>query len=222
MMNPNIKHVVLVLDRSGSMHTIASDTTGGVASLLEDQVKAANQTEGGLAVLVTLAQFDDKYELVHDRTPIEAAARRGWVCQPRGMTALMDAIGKTVASVRQADQKLSEDQRPGVTVLVIVTDGLENSSTEYRADRVRELIGQCRADGWEVLFLAANQDAWATSDTIGIARTHSSSYAAKSAGTRSAYASASGMVANSGVGGQSVGFTDQDREAMQDGQPETD
>lgn len=220
--NPNIKHLVLVLDRSGSMHRIAGDTTGGVASLLADQIDAANRSETPLAVVVTLAQFDDKYELAYDRKPIGIV---NWSCNPRGATALHDAVGKTITTVREADHKAAPADRPGHTVLVIVTDGYENSSVEYDRDRTRELIEQVQADGWEVLFLGAGLDAWSVSDSLGVSRKMSASYSHDSYGTQAAFAATSGLTANSRAGGQSLGFTDEDREAMTrtgDGQPETD
>jgi hypothetical protein len=212
------RHVVLVLDRSGSMHSGRNDTNGGVQTLLDDQRKLL--AEQGGETRVTLAQFDHRYELVHDRTPLTEHV--GWSCEPRGRTALHDAIGITVSAVRQGDASLPAAERPTATTLVIVTDGMENASTEYSRETVRELIGEMRGQGWEVLFLAADLEAWAISDGLGIDRSRSASYSKSHAGTRSAFGTASGMVVNS-VSGQSVtGFTDEQREAMRDGQPETD
>lgn len=209
------RHLVLVLDRSGSMATVADDTTGGVASLLADQ-RAAQDDPGNPVsrTLVTLAQFDSEYELLYDREPIENGVK--WVCHPRGMTALHDAVGRTIATVRQA----AADE--GQTVLVIVTDGRENSSTEYEQAEVRKLIEQAQADDWEILFLGAGLDAWSISDGLGVPRSHSSSYTKSAEGTRAAYAATSGMVVNSS-GGRSRGFSDADRERMtRTDQPETD
>lgn len=212
------RHVVLVLDRSGSMHSARADTEGGVASLLAEQIEALRQHGG--ETRVTLAQFDHQYELVHDRTPLTEHVR--WELHPRGRTALYDAIGRTVASIRQADTKLRDAERPTHTALVIVTDGLENASTEWGRTAVRDLIGEVRATGWEVIFLGAELDAWSVSDGLGIDRANSASYSKSRAGTRVAYASAGGMVVNSTTGGPRRGFSEQDREAMLDGQPETD
>lgn len=212
------RHVVLVLDRSGSMHSGRNDTDGGVKTVLDDQRKLL--AEQGGETRVTLAQFDHRYELVHDRTPLTDHV--GWSCQPRGRTALHDAIGITVSAVRQGDASLPADERPTATTLVIVTDGMENASSEYSRQAVREQIEQVREQGWEVLFLAADLDAWAISDGLGVDRSRSASYSKSQAGTRSAFGTASGMVVNS-VSGRSVqGFTDAEREAMRYGQPETD
>jgi Mg-chelatase subunit ChlD len=212
------RHVVLVLDRSGSMHSARADTEGGVASLLAEQVEALRQHGG--ETRVTLAQFDHQYELVHDRTPLTEHVR--WELHARGRTALYDAIGRTVASVRQADAELRDAERPTHTALVIVTDGMENASTEWGRTAVRDLIGEVRAAGWEVIFLAADLDAWSVSDGLGIDRANAASYSKSQAGTRAAYTSAGGMVANSTTGGPRRGFSERDREAMLDGQPETD
>lgn len=212
------RHLVLVLDRSGSMHVGRTDTSGGVRTLLDDQRKLLEQ-QGG-ETRVTLAQFDHRYELLHDRTPLTEHVE--WVCVPSGRTALHDAIGRTVASVRQTDAELREDEQPTATVLVIVTDGMENASTEWSRTAVRDLIGEVRAAGWEVIFLGADLDAWSISDGLGIDRGSSASYSKSRTGTRAAFTSASGMVVNSTTGGPRLGFSEQDREAMLDGQPETD
>lgn len=213
------KHLVLVLDRSGSMTTVADDTNGGVASLLADQRKAQDDPNDPTGpVRVTLVQFDTTVETVYDRAPIESVE---WQCHPRGMTALNDAIGRAVTRVLVAEFDRAE---PGEhTVLVVVTDGHENASTEYTTRRVKRMIDLVRDNGWEVLFLGAGIDAWSVSDDLGIPRSHSSSYAKSAEGSRAAYNTASGMVVNSSAGNRSRGFTDADREAMtRSGQPETD
>jgi len=206
-----IKHLVLVLDRSGSMATIVQDAEGGVASLLADQRKADAESEW--QTIVTLVQFDDQIELLTSREPVE---RVSWRCKPRGMTALLDAVGTTVAGVLSTDETEELAPVPEQTVLVIVTDGMENASTEYNTERTKEVMDRATKAGWTTIFLGANQDAWAFSDGIGIDRRFSAQYAASPEGTRSAYASASGMVANSAPGGRGRSFTEQDREDAMD------
>ena len=134
-MKKELTELVFILDRSGSMSGLESDTIGGYNSLLKKQKK-----EDGECIITTVL-FDDKYELLHDRINIRGVApiteREYFV---RGMTALLDAIGRTINKIVNAQMHTTEDQRPEKTMLVIITDGMENASREYGYDKVRKMI----------------------------------------------------------------------------------
>ena len=183
-MKKNLTELVFILDRSGSMRGLESDTVGGYNALLDKQRK-----EDGEAIVTTVL-FDDGYELLHDRIPLTGIAdittKEYYV---RGCTALLDAVGRTITKVENAQAHTLESQRPEKTLFVITTDGLENASKEYRLDTVKAMINRCRERGWEFLFLGANMDAVKTAGAMGIAPERSVNYHADSAGTAATFAS---------------------------------
>lgn len=156
-------HVAVVLDRSGSMASIADDVVGGFNTFLAEQ-----RTQPGRAA-VTLAQFDgqDPFELLVDGVPLAEVtelARRAY--QPRGNTPLYDAVAQMLARVdARASDEPDEDQ-----VVVIITDGLENASREHTRDSVLSMIDDRKRRGWSFVFLAADQDAFEAGGRIGMAR----------------------------------------------------
>ena len=183
-MKKNLTELVFILDRSGSMRGLESDTVGGYNALLDKQRK-----EDGEAIVTTVL-FDDGYELLHDRIPLTGIAdittKEYYV---RGCTALLDAVGRTITKVENAQAHTLENQRPEKTLFVITTDGLENASKEYRLDSVKAMIDRCRENGWEFLFLGANMDAVKTAGAMGIAPERSVNYHADAAGTAATFAS---------------------------------
>ena len=183
-MKKNLTELVFILDRSGSMRGLESDTVGGYNALLDKQRKEAGEA------IVTTVLFDDGYELLHDRIPLTGIAdittKEYYV---RGCTALLDAVGRTITKIENAQAHTLESQRPEKTLFVITTDGLENSSKEYRLDTVKTMIAHCREKGWEFLFLGANMDAVKTAGAMGIAPEHSVNYHADSVGTAATFAS---------------------------------
>jgi hypothetical protein len=163
MTDPNYTHLAVLLDRSGSMHAIKSDTEGGFAAFLEEQRSVPGRCD------VTLAQFDDVYEEVYTARPLASVPRLN--LQPRGTTALLDAIGRLVRTTGERLAAMPEDQRPGSVLVVIMTDGLENASAEYTPPAVRALIDeQTRTYGWTFVYLGANQDAIAVGEGLGVSR----------------------------------------------------
>jgi len=154
--------LVFILDRSGSMGGLESDTIGGYNSMLSKQKK-----EKTGKVSVTTVLFDDQYELLYNQVPIEKVSpmteEEYYV---RGSTALLDAIGKTVMQVKaNQDKKEIKDK----VLFVIITDGMENASREYRVEQVKKLIEERKEkDNWEFLFLGANIDAIGAAKDIGI------------------------------------------------------
>lgn len=159
---PKDVELVFILDRSGSMGGLESDTIGGYNSMLSKQKK-----EKTGKVSVTTVLFDDQYELLYNQVPIEKISpmteEEYYV---RGSTALLDAIGKTVMQVKaNQDKKEIKDK----VLFVIITDGMENASREYRADQIKKLIEERKEkNNWEFLFLGANIDAIGAAKDIGI------------------------------------------------------
>ena len=146
------RSIVFLLDRSGSMETCRDDVIGGFNAFVADQ-----KALGGN---LTLIQFDDKYEVVYSETPLDEVGpltRETFV--PRGSTALLDAIGKTI--------KEGKSQAP---LFIIFTDGLENTSRTYTKAHVKDLIEQKTKEGWTFMYLGANQDAFAEAGSMGISR----------------------------------------------------
>lgn len=175
--------ITIILDRSGSMESVADDTIGGFNRFLEDQ-----KTGHGTAT-ITLVQFDDRYETVYAGVPLEAAPKlTDQTFVPRGSTALLDAIGKTIDETGVRLAAMREEDRPEQVVMVILTDGCENASRRYDAHRIAEMIAHQReVYSWEFIFLGANQDAIATASAMGVAAGSSLTYAASSAGTNQAF-----------------------------------
>ena len=179
----NIVDVVFILDRSGSMGGLESDTIGGFNSMLEKQRKLEGKA------YITTVLFDDQYELLHDRIDISKVKniteKEYYV---RGNTALLDAIGKTIAKEKAIQDTLGKNEKADKVLFVIITDGLENSSREYNSTTVRKLIEtQKEKYGWEFLFLGANIDAIETANSIGISAERAVNYNSDSIGTKKNY-----------------------------------
>jgi uncharacterized protein YegL len=175
--------ILAVLDISGSMATIAADAIGGFNTFLKDQ----QAIEGEARLTVVL--FDDQYQVLYAAKPLaEAEPLTSATFVPRGGTALMDAIGRTlqVEGARIAAEGWAEK-----VIVCITTDGGENQSKEFNAPMVRDLVGQAEAKGWVFVFLAANQDAFATAQFYGMSGAHAHTFAASGAGVTQGYASVS-------------------------------
>lgn len=175
--------LVFILDRSGSMAGLEEDTIGGFNSLLEKQ-----KQEAGSAVVTTVL-FDNRYELLHDRIDIQGirpiTTREYYV---RGSTALLDALGSTIAKIANVQRNTAPELRADKVLFVITTDGLENASREYGYDQVRKMVERQKRDfGWEFLFLGANIDAIATARRFGIGADRAVNYRPDPRGTRLNY-----------------------------------
>lgn len=175
----NITEMVFILDRSGSMSGLESDTIGGFNSLIEKQKK-----EDGTCFVSTVL-FSDKTQTVHDRVALEDIEKmtdKDYI--PMGCTALYDAIGNTVAHITNIHRYIREEDVPANTVFVIITDGYENASREYTHKKVKELVeSKKKKEGWEFMFIGANIDAAATAETIGIGGNMAANYCADERGT---------------------------------------
>jgi uncharacterized protein YegL len=174
-----IKDIVFILDRSGSMSGLEEDTIGGFNGLIKQQ----KQVEG--SVYVTTVLFDDSYEILHDRVPLEEI-------QPltekeyytRGTTALLDAIGKTIQKLSNDHKKFGKEKADDV-LMVITTDGQENASRKYHFDVIQTLIQTYQNEvGWTFLFLGANIDSIKTASSIGIPMERTVNYHADRKGVK--------------------------------------
>ena len=170
--------VVCILDRSGSMSSIINDSIGGFNTFLKQQKELKDEAT------ITVALFDDKYDLLYDNIDIKKAeelTNKVWF--PRGTTALYDAIGKTINAVKATHARLG-NEAPAKVLVCIVTDGYENASKEYKLDNIKSLIKQCENDDWNFLYLAANQDAFAVGSSFGVSIGNTITYTASAAGVQ--------------------------------------
>ena len=178
-MKKNLTELVMILDRSGSMGGLESDTIGGYNSMLKKQ----SETEG--EVLVSTVLFDDRSEVLYDRVPLDRmpqmTEKEYYV---RGCTALLDAVGGAIHHIGNIHKYAREEDRPEKTIFVITTDGLENASREYSFDRVKKMVERQKEKyGWEFLFLGANIDAVATAGRFGISADRAADYNSDHEGT---------------------------------------
>ena len=158
-----VTELVFILDRSGSMSGLESDTIGGFNSLLTKQ----KQEEG--EAFITTVLFDDKLETLHDRISIHKIDKMtNKEYYVRGCTAMLDAIGKTIEHITNIHKYIRKEDVPTKTMFIITTDGMENASKEYNYEMVKKLIQQKKELGWEFLFLGANIDAEVTANKFGI------------------------------------------------------
>lgn len=183
-------HIAIVLDRSGSMSSMREEIIGGFNAFLKDQ-----KAVPGTATL-TLVQFDHEIDRLASFKPLaEIEPLSNSTYEPRGNTKLYDAIGLTVTSTKEDIAKA--DEKPDKVLVVIITDGLENSSQEYDTEQIRELLEKQQKAGWEFTFLGANQDAILSGRTIGLNKAHSNmTYAATKDGAMKMMASLSTATAS--------------------------
>lgn len=163
-MKNDLTEIVFILDRSGSMHGLEKDTIGGYNAFVESQ-----KTVEGKARMTTVL-FDDQYELLYSGRNIqEVRALTGREYFTRGSTAILDAIGKTIADLGQRLKETPEDQRPSKVLFMITTDGYENASRKYSYKAINDLITQQREKyNWEFIFMGANIDAAREAVNLGI------------------------------------------------------
>ena len=178
-MKKNLTEIVFILDRSGSMSGLESDTIGGFNSMLTKQ----KQEKGD--ALVSTVLFDNVCEVLHDRVEIGKIApmtERDYTV--RGCTALLDAIGGAIHHIGNVHKYARAEDVPEHTLFIITTDGMENASRNYTAEKVKQMIERQKTKyGWEFLFLGANIDAVETARHFGIAPDRAANYRCDSRGT---------------------------------------
>ena len=212
-MKTGYTHIVYLLDKSGSMQNIITDVIGGFNSFLESQREAPGEAT------LSMIQFDDQYEDFEpfcDIQKVERLTHKTFV--PRGLTALYDAIGRSINATGQKLAEMNEDQRPEKVLFVIMTDGLENKSEKFSKEKIFEMIShQEKQYSWEFVFVGANQDALASGVSLGIAASKSLTFAANSLGVKGVYESLSHstrMYRAGGAGGSGFSFSEEDRKAQ--------
>jgi len=170
MTDQTLTHLYFLLDRSGSMQSIRSDIEGGFAAFVDEQRAAPG------ACRVTLAQFDDHYDVVYSDRDVDDVTALDLA--PRGMTALHDAIGRLVTDAGARLAALPEAERPGTVIVAIMTDGLENASSEWTGVAVKSLVEQQTTQwGWQFMYLGADQDAVEVGTSLGVPAAQSMTYA---------------------------------------------
>lgn len=206
----NKTDITIILDRSGSMESVKQDTIGGFNNFLSEQQKVEGEAS------LSLVQFDDQYEVVYEDKNIQSADRlTERTFQPRGSTALFDAVGRTINAVGARLAALPEAERPDSVLIVIMTDGFENASREFTAAKVGEIISHQRdVYKWEFMFIGANQDAVLSARAIGIQAGAALTYAANEEGTQIAFSMVADKVRNYRVSKdvEALRFNDDDRE----------
>ncbi len=171
-MRKELADITVIMDRSGSMYICQAEAQNGLNRLVNEQKEQAGECN------FTLVQFDDQYDVVYDGVPVGDV--QDIKLSPRGMTALNDAVGKTINTVGDRLSKMQEEDRPGLVMVVIVTDGQENASQEFKVDQIRDMIKhQQEKYGWQFVFLGANQDAFTEANKIGIAACHTANYSSR-------------------------------------------
>ena len=185
MPKTNLTEIIALLDRSGSMSSIAKDVCGGFDALIKDQKSAPGECH------VTVVQFDSGgIDTILENAPVDKVPPL--TLEPRGTTPLLDAIGETIDKVGKRLAATEENQRPEKVVFVIMTDGYENASHRYSRDQIKTLIEQQSNQWkWQFSYIGANVDAFAEAATIGIAAAASASFAANTLGVQNAYGSLS-------------------------------
>lgn len=189
-MGNNITELVFILDRSGSMSGLESDTIGGFNAMLEKQ-----KAQPGKAYVTTVL-FDNELQTLHDRIPLERVrplTDKDYTV--RGSTALLDAMGHTIRHIASIHRYARPEDVPERTVFVITTDGMENASHRFTADQIRAKVEhEKKKYGWEFLFLGANIDAIGTASRFGIGADRAVNYRADKKGTQVIYDTVSDAV----------------------------
>ena len=163
-MKKNLTEIVFILDKSGSMGGLESDTIGGFNSMLEKQKK-----ESGDAYVSTVL-FSNTSETIHDRVNIKEVEKlTDEQYYVGGCTALLDAVGDTIKHISDIHRYVRKADVPNHTLFIITTDGLENASHKYNINQIKNMIKEKKEkENWEFLFLGANIDAVATARNFGI------------------------------------------------------
>ncbi len=179
----NVTELVFILDRSGSMGGLESDTIGGFNSLIEKQKKEDGEC------FVSTVLFDNECEVIHDRVKLsEIKPMTDKEYYVRGCTALIDAIGGAVRHISNIHKYARAEDVPEHTMFVITTDGLENASHKFSSSEVKKMIEKRKEkDGWEFLFIGANIDSVETAKHFGIGADRAVNYKADKKGTRVLY-----------------------------------
>jgi hypothetical protein len=207
---PDYTHLAVILDRTGSMESIRDDTIGGFNAFLHEQ-----KQQPGNATL-TLVQFDsqDPYEVIHQvKTIQEVSELTKDTYVPRATTPLLDAIGRGINDLEKCVADMKEDARPSKVVFVVITDGQENASREFRRDQILKMINEKeKQSGWQFVFLSADLDAINDAMDHGFQAKAAMAFDPTSAGVKNAFASVSQNISNYRLSKvKDMAFSEEDR-----------
>lgn len=209
-MKLNYTHIAILLDRSGSMGSIAKDMEGGLKAFLDEQKNIPGE------LTISLTRFDHEYTPVFVRKPISEIGEIN--IDPRGMTALIDSACFMIKDVGTDLDSLSEDQKPEKVLFIIITDGEENASTKYTNSDLKELITQQESlYNWNFVFIGANQDAFANGSRMGICASSSLNYDASTLGVKAMYRSVTDATTRYRGASADFSFTDEEQEKSENG-----
>jgi uncharacterized protein YegL len=182
MPKPNFSEIICIVDRSGSMNSIKEDAIGGFNGFLAGQKKVEGEAN------LTLVLFDHEYLLVHNAIPLATVPDlTNNTFEPRGMTAMHDAIGRTIDDVGARLAKTPEHLRPEKVLVAILTDGQENASKDYTKAKIAGMIEhQTTKYNWEFFFLAANMDTMKEASSLNIRADNAVAFKATKAGIHQA------------------------------------
>lgn len=198
-------YMVILLDRSGSMARIRSDMEPALNQFVDEQKAVPGKCR------VTFAQFDDVYEEVHSAVKIDKLPKLE--LDPRNMTALRDAMGRSMTEARNYVAGLPANKHPKYKLFIVVTDGGENHSRQWTRQQVTELTSKMEAEGWKFTYLGANQDAIAEGGFIGVAAASSMTYAPTHEGIMRSFSSLShGTAAIRTAKASNYAYSEKDRE----------
>lgn len=211
-MNSQLTDITILLDRSGSMSVIREATIGGINTFITDQRAAPGEAR------LSLVQFDDRYEvnyIGHDIKTAPLLTPAAFV--PRGSTALYDAFGRLIEETGARLRAMSERDRPGKVLFVVMTDGQENASRRYTAEQVRSMVRlQTDTYSWEFVYLGANQDAFAVGGMLGFSHNNTITYAYTAGGTDAVFRSLSNNTKGYRSGTATASFTNDDYEKQEE------
>lgn len=202
--------LTLLIDKSGSMSSIKAGMEKTLNDFIAEQKKLPGECN------VTLVEFDDKYDVIYQSKPLKDV--KDIEINPRGGTALLDALGKTINTLEERLRNGTDEDTPDTIVLVCVSDGEENSSKEYAGPAIKKLIkDKTNIQGWKFVYFGTNQDAIATAAQYGFSKGSSMSFASSSAGLVGASATMSRAV-TSYRSATNYSFSDEDRAVAMGGQ----
>lgn len=189
-MKKGLTEVVFILDRSGSMGGLESDTIGGFNSMMAKQKK-----EEGEAIVSTVL-FDDQCEVLYDRISLDQVpVMTDEDYYVRGCTGLLDAVGGAIHHIGNIHKYAREEDRPEKTLFIITTDGMENASRHYSYERIQHMVKrQQERFGWEFIFIGANIDSIAEAGKFGIRKERAVNYVHDEVGTVNVYESVNKVV----------------------------
>lgn len=171
-MNTDYTALGLIVDRSGSMESIAQEVRGSVKQFIMEQKKGV-----GKATL-TATQFDHSYEVIHDFQNIQEIDEEKFANEyaPRGLTALLDAIGRATLAMKQKIDDMPETEKPKRVVIAVITDGYENASKGFTISQIKEMIKEREAAGWDFMFMGATLDTIKIAENMGFSKNKSAIY----------------------------------------------